>query len=63
MAADHDPGTLDIGARFCGDELRHMPYHARLGFRFFRPQHDRFRADRHARFAITHALRILPRQQ
>jgi len=63
VATDHHTGTLDIGARFCTDELRDLPYHERLGLRFFRPQHHRFRADGHACFSFAHALRFLPRQQ
>jgi hypothetical protein len=34
MAADHYPGTLDVGAGFCRYELLEMPYDQGLGLRF-----------------------------
>jgi hypothetical protein len=40
MAADHNSRTLDVRFVFCSHELRELPYHERLGLRFFRPQCD-----------------------
>jgi hypothetical protein len=34
MAADHNSGTLGVGAGFCGDKLRELPYDEGLGRRF-----------------------------
>jgi hypothetical protein len=63
MAADDNPGSLDIWASICGDELLELPYDERLGLRFLRPQRDWFYANGNSRFTLSNTLHFLPHQQ